>query len=173
MTAAETYTNLRTQAREIFSYALEGASLPAAFERHVQASRGVLRVGEDLYALDGMSRIVAVAMGKAGHTMAKELRRQLGAVVSGIVCAPEPKEALVEGFRYFAGGHPLPNEESVKAANAILKTLSGLSETSLVIYLISGGASAMVEKPIDNEISLDDLIETYRVLVDSGAEVAA
>jgi hydroxypyruvate reductase len=40
-----------------------------------------------------------------------------------------------------------------------------------VIYLISGGASATVEKPVDEEISLEDLIETYRVLVHSGASI--
>lgn len=172
MTSTDTFTNLRTQAREIFAHALQEASIPAAFARHVQASRGVLRVGEDLYGIEEMSRIYAVAIGKAGHTMAKELRRQLGTMVSGIVCAPDPKEALVEGFRYYHGGHPEPNRESVKAAEAILKTLHVLSGTSLVIYLISGGASAMVEKPIDDEISLEDLSETYQVLVDSGAPIA-
>ncbi|MEO5936614.1 MAG: DUF4147 domain-containing protein [Terriglobales bacterium] len=171
MTSTATFTTLRAQAREIFSHALQEASIPAAFAKHVQASRGVLRVGEDLYGIDELSRIYAVAMGKAGHTMAKELRQQLGPMVSGVVCAPEPQEALVEGFRYYHGGHPEPNGESVKAADAILKTLHVLSGTSMVIYLISGGASAMVEKPIDDEISLDDLIETYRVLVDSEAPI--
>jgi hydroxypyruvate reductase len=42
----------------------------------------------------------------------------------------------------------------------------------LVIYLISGGASAMIESPCEEDISLDDLVETYRVLVHSGATIA-
>ncbi len=172
MTSTATFTNLRTQAREIFAHTLQEASIPAAFARHVQANRGVLRVGEDLYGIDEMSRIYALAIGKAGHTMAKELRQQLGSTVSGVVCAPEPNEALVEGFRYFHGGHPEPTRESVKAADAILKTLHVMSGTSLVIYLISGGGAAMLEKPIDEEISLEDLSETYQVLVDSGAPIA-
>jgi hydroxypyruvate reductase len=58
------------------------------------------------------------------------------------------------------------------AADAILKSLNAQTESSLVIYLISGGGSAAAEKPIDNEISLDDLIATYRVLVYSGAPIA-
>ncbi len=172
MTPTDTFTNLRTQAREIFSHSLREASIPAAFARHVQATRGVLRVGEDLYGIGDLSRIYAVSIGKAGHAMAKELRQQLGTTVSGIVCAPDPKEALVDGFRYFHGGHPEPNRESVKAADAILKTLNVMSGTSLIVYLISGGGSAMVEKPIDDEISLDDLSETYHVLLDSGAPIA-
>ena len=80
-------------------------------------------------------------------------------------------EFHIRGFRYFHGGHPLPNEESIRAADAMLKSLSAQNEASLVIYLISGGGSATVEKPIDEEISLQDLIETYRVLVHSGASI--
>jgi glycerate 2-kinase len=172
MVAAEQFTSMRVQMREIFSHVLQEASIPGAFARHVQASRGVLRVGDDLYGLDDLSRIYAVSFGKAGHLMAKELRQQLGTMVNGVVCAPEPNEALVEGFRYFHGGHPYPNRESLKAADAVLKTLNVLSGTSLVIYLISGGGSAMVEKPLDEEVSLDDLIETHKVLVSSGAPIA-
>ncbi|HUR36965.1 MAG TPA: DUF4147 domain-containing protein [Terriglobales bacterium] len=168
----DTQTGLRTQAREIFTFAQKEASLPAAFAKHVEASRGVLRVGDDLYRLDEFARIFAVAFGKAGHTMAKALRLQLGTALSGIVSAPTPDDSFVEGFRYFQGGHPYPNGESLKAADAILKSLSVLSGTSVVIYLISGGGSSMVEKPIDAEISLKDLAETYQVLVGSGAKIA-
>jgi len=78
----------------------------------------------------------------------------------------------VRGFRYFNGGHPLPNEESVRAAEAMLKSLNAQNQASLVVYLLSGGGSATVEKPIDDEISLPDLIETYRVLVHSGASIS-
>jgi hydroxypyruvate reductase len=54
----------------------------------------------------------------------------------------------------------------------LLKSLNTLNELSLVIYLVSGGGSAAAEKPIDDEISLDDLIATYRALVHSGAPIA-
>ena len=60
----------------------------------------------------------------------------------------------------------------MRGARAILKALSGLNEHTLVAYLISGGASAMVEVPIEEDISLDDLVETYRVLVHSGATIS-
>jgi glycerate 2-kinase len=79
---------------------------------------------------------------------------------------------MVEGFRYFAGAHPYPNAESFKAADAILKSLGVLSGTSLLIYLISGGGSAMVEKPIDDDISSADMIETHRVLGTAGIPIA-
>ena len=80
--------------------------------------------------------------------------------------------AQVHGFRYFRGGHPTPNAESIQAANAILRTLDAQPASALVIFLLSGGGSSIVEKPIDDEISLDDLIATYRALVHSGAPIA-
>jgi hydroxypyruvate reductase len=77
----------------------------------------------------------------------------------------------VFGFRYYRGGHPIPNSDSVKAAEAILKALATHASRSLVIYLISGGASAIVEKPVDDSITLEDLIATYKALVHSGAPI--
>jgi hydroxypyruvate reductase len=53
----------------------------------------------------------------------------------------------------------------------MLKSLTAQNAASLVIFLLSGGGSSMAEKPIDDEISLDDLIATYRVLVHSGAPI--
>jgi hydroxypyruvate reductase len=53
----------------------------------------------------------------------------------------------------------------------MLRSLNSLNESSLVIYLVSGGGSAAAEKPVDAEISLDDLVETYRVLVHSSAPI--
>jgi hydroxypyruvate reductase len=54
----------------------------------------------------------------------------------------------------------------------MLRVLQSLPASALVIFLISGGGSSIVEKPIDDEISLDDLIATYRALVLSGATIA-
>jgi hydroxypyruvate reductase len=65
----------------------------------------------------------------------------------------------------------LPNEESMRAGKAILKSVSGLNQNTLVIYLISGGASAMVEVPHDEDISLADLIASYSILVHSSAPI--
>ena len=95
----------------------------------------------------------------------------LSARFEGIVASPIEPEFHIRGFRYFHGGHPMPNAESIRAADAMLKSLSTMNEASLVIYLVSGGGSATAEKPTDDEISLDDLIETYRVLVHSGAPI--
>ena len=171
------FRQMRDAACDIFRHALAEASIAKAFARHVHCERGVLRVCEDLYHLHAYSRVLVVSIGKAGHTMVEALTQQIGesfldTSLEGIVAISVEPSAQVRGFRYFRGGHPTPNAESIHAANAIRKALDAQTAASLVIFLISGGGSSIVEKPIDDEISLDDLIATYRALVHSGAPIA-
>ena len=156
------FRHMRDVARDIFTTALKNASIESAFARNVHCERRVLRIGDDLHDLDSYNRVFVVSIGKAAHTMVAAL------------------EAQVRGFRYFRGGHPTPTAESIRAANAILKSLTSLDSTSLAIFMISGGGSSVVEKPVvilkdtlkDDEISLPDLAATYRTLVHSGAPIA-
>jgi glycerate 2-kinase len=164
--------SMRNMARQIFLRALSETTVEKAFQRHLHYERGVLRVGEDLFNLPDYSRIVVISIGKAGHTMAAALCQQVGDTLEGIVASPAEPLSQVRGFRYFQGGHPTPNFESLRAGDSILRTLQAQTEQSLVIFLLSGGGSSVVEKPIDDQISLPDLIETYKVLVTSSAPIA-
>ncbi len=159
-------------ARHIFDHAMREAAIGRAFSRHLHCERGVLRICEDLYDLNSYGRVFVIAIGKAAHSMLAALHEQTGERFEGIVASSVPPDFHVRGFRYFQGGHPLPNAESIRAAEAMLKSLNAQNEASLVIYLISGGGSATVERLIDDEVSLHDLIEMYRVLVHSGASIS-
>jgi glycerate 2-kinase len=165
------FLSMREAAREIFQRALAEASISKGFARHVHCERGVLRVRDDLYDLHSYSRVLVVALGKAAHTMVESLVGQVGSSFEGIVASSVEPSAQVHGFRYFRGGHPTPNAESIQAASAMLRALQALPPSALVIFLISGGGSSIVEQPSDDEISLDDLIVTYRALVHSGAPI--
>ena len=164
--------DMRVTARHLFEHALGEASIDRAFERHVDCDKGVLRICEDLYDLESYNRVLVISIGKAAHTMVNSLEMQAGNRFQGIVASSVDPLSQVHGFRYFRGGHPLPNQESVRAAEAMLKSLSAQNASSLIIFLLSGGGSSIVEKPVDGEISLDDLIATYRALVHSGSPIA-
>jgi hydroxypyruvate reductase len=163
---------MRAAARTIFDDVLAECSIARAFERQVEYTRGVLRIADDLHNLDAYGRVLVLSMGKAAHAMVEALTREVGGRAEGIVAGATDPPAQVAGFRYFCGGHPLPNAESVAAASAMLRALEAQKADALVLYMISGGASALVEKPIDDDISLADLITTYQVLVHSGAPIA-
>jgi hydroxypyruvate reductase len=171
------FHRMRDAAREIFTSALKNASIESAFARNIHCERRVLRIGEDLYDLDAYHRVFVVSIGKAAHTMAAALEAQVGgSFEAGIVASSVEPPTQVRGFRYFRGGHPTPTAESISAASAILKSLNALDSTSLAIFMFSGGGSSIVEKPVatlkDDEISLPDLVATYRALVHSGAPIA-
>jgi glycerate 2-kinase len=164
--------DMRVTARHLFEHALAEASIDRAFQRHVDCDRGVLRICEDLHALGSYNRVLVISIGKAAHAMVNSLEMQAGNRFEGIVASSVDPISQVRGFRYFRGGHPTPNQESIRAAEAMLKSLGAQNASSLVIFMLSGGGSSIVEESIDDEISLEDVIATYRALVHSGAPIA-
>lgn len=166
------FREMREAARSIFHDALANASISKAFERHVNCDRGVLRVREDLFDLHSYSGVLVMSLGKAANSMVEALAQQVGTSLEGIVASSTEPSSQLRGFRYFRGGHPTPNEDSIRAAGAMLKTLQAQPASALVIFLISGGGSSILEMPIDDDITISDLIATYQTLVHSGAPIA-
>lgn len=113
-----------------------------------------------------------VAFGKAANEMSRALHEILGGeIASGVVVAPTPAAAPPERFRYVLGSHPYPNAGSVEGAAVALDLATGLERDDLVIFLISGGGSALFEKPLAAEVTLADLIDFNRVLVTCGLPI--
>jgi hydroxypyruvate reductase len=166
----------REDALDIFRYALNATRVEAAMERRVRFDSGALQIDGHSYLLDQYGRLVLIAFGKAAGTMAQAFLRQTGSEAErfeGIVVAPEGTGLLPSRFRMYRGGHPSPNEASVAAAADILETLRSLTERDLVIFLVSGGGSAMVEQFLTPGVSLDVIAVTHKALVESGAPIAA
>jgi hydroxypyruvate reductase len=113
-------------------------------------------------------------VGKAAAAMASALDERLGErLVGGVLSAPPTDLKLAPRWRIFDGGHPLPDESSLEAARAAFKLLRDADDTdSLVIFLVSGGGSAMIEWPRNVRLTLADLRETNRVLVSCGANIS-
>ena len=165
-------SSLKQTAREIFLRTLNDCTVESAFGREVEFSQGALRVGSHTYEIGRYSQVLTISIGKAAHSMAEALRKRIGEHATGIIAAPHAPNQPLPGFRCFVGGHPLPTAGSLSAGTEILDALHKLDENSLVIYLISGGASAVVESPIDAQFTLNDIVETYRALLHSGANIA-
>jgi len=163
---------MRKHAREIFDFALAECSIPRAFAHYVSFSDSFLSIADRSYDISDFSGVIVISLGKAGHSMAHALADLVPAPFSGVVSCPTSVSAPVSGLQYFAGGHPLPNEDSLRAGDAILKKLSALPPRALVLFLISGGASAIAEKPFYPDFTLSDVVQTNRTLVHSGAPIA-
>jgi len=163
---------MRTALRDLFLQVLAQCTVPAAFARHVQYERGVLRIAEDLYPIGDYDRLLVVAAGKAAHLMVDALVAQLGERAQGIVVGVNDPLSQHHGFRYFTGGHPLPTAESLRAGRALLRYVQNQPQRSLVIFMLSGGSSAAVEAPIEEDFTLEDVAATYQALLLSGAPIA-
>jgi len=163
---------MRSKARAVFDHALAECSIARAFAHNVRFAAGTLDIGGQAYELGRFSRVVAVSIGKAGHSLAAALAEVVPAKLEGVVSCPALPAAPVSGLHYFAGGHPMPNENSLRAGAAILELMRGLPKGVLVLFGISGGASAIVESPLDQDLTLSDIVATNRALVHSGAPIA-
>ena len=165
----------REAALDIFHYALRASRVESAMERSVRFAAGALQIDRHPYELNRYRRLVVIALGKAGGTMATAFLSQAGEEAGrfeGVIVAPE-EVAVSPRFRVYRGGHPLPNEASVAAASDILETLRLLTADDLVIFLISGGGSAMMEQFLMPGISLEAIAATHKALVECGAPIAA
>lgn len=165
--------NLRSVAREIFADALSSVDANQAVRQAVRLEGSRLRIVNQEFDLRAGSATYAVAVGKAAGAMAQALDSVLGDKLAGGVISTTPTDfSITNRWRVFAGGHPVPNEASLAAARASFDLLQHADESALIIFLISGGGSAMFESPRDAEITLAELREANRVLTSCGATIA-
>jgi glycerate 2-kinase len=165
--------DLKQLARQIFHETLAAIDIPATMQRKLRRERTRLVCGERTFDLRDYEKIRVVAAGKAAHAMVEGLAQVLAPFIrfEGVVAAPTVPQKPVKGLKYFAAGHPVPNEESWKAAEAILALLKKCKEKTLVFFLLSGGGSALVELPLDARQTLQDVQQTHRALVTCGASI--
>jgi len=132
----------------------------ANMRRRVSCSASTLHVGDESYSLRDFPRVVVVGIGKAAVPMFEALRSLIEPELSSqqtiegvIVGTAQPQGGHFQ-VQHFLGSHPIPDEGSRVAADAILTLLRSCNESCLVFFLVSGGASAMVESPLDSNIVL-------------------
>jgi|SRR5450631_1062241 glycerate 2-kinase len=166
--------DLKQLARQIFLETLAAIDIRAAMQRKLWRDGGVLHCGDEIVVdLRAFDRVYVIAIGKAAHAMVDGLVPVVPANLKcrGVVSAPTPPGNVVNGIEYFVGGHPIPNLESWKAAEAILGLLKTGDQRTLVFFLLSGGGSALVELPLDSNQTLADVQQVYSALVTCGAPI--
>src|SRR5215471_1934863 len=165
--------DLKKLARQIFHETLAAIDIPAKMQQKLRRDGPRLWCGGRSYDLVEFEKLRLVAMGKASHAMVEGLAQVLTPFVrfEGVVSAPALPRRTVHGLKYFAAGHPVPNEESWKAGEAILALLKKCDEKTLVFFLLSGGGSALVEMPLDPRQTLADMQQMHHALVTCGGSI--
>jgi len=117
----------------------------------------------------GAGKTLLVAAGKAAWQMAKAAVDTLGKVDGGVVVTKyEHVMGEIPGVKCFEAGHPVPDENSFSATQKALELVENLTENDTVIFLLSGGGSALFELP---RIPGEELQDVTRQLLASGADI--
>gem|GEM_PF-2152110 len=118
----------------------------------------------------GSGRVVLVAAGKGAWQMANAASRILGSRIdTGIVITKyDHSKGPIANFTIREAGHPIPDENSFTATQQALDLVSGLTAQDTVLFLLSGGGSALFEKPLIPAADLEEL--THNLLV-CGADI--
>src|SRR5436853_4427508 len=174
---------LRLAAREIFDETLLAVDAGEAVRRalHLEGSRLTV---QDAHIDLGNRRVCSIAIGKAALPMAIALEDVIGErFIAGLIVGPIagqpqgrdialPPRTFSTRWQWCEGGHPLPTKTSLVAAEEAFALLDRANkERALLIFLISGGGSAMLEWPIQQDISLADLRMANNVLINCGASI--
>ncbi len=161
----------RAHALQIFRAALRAADAHAAVTRNLKWRGDALQIGEQAVAVTHASRIIVVGAGKAGGAMAQAVEQALGTRVSGgLVSVKEGHGAPTRVIEICEASHPLPDERTLANGRAIIERVRGLNEDDVVLCLISGGGSALMEA-LGEGLSLDQLRVLTRKLMHAGANI--
>lgn len=105
-------------------------------------------------------RVLLVAAGKAAWQMARAAVEALGPVDAGVVVTKYGHvQGQLPGVACYEAGHPVPDENSFRATQAALDLVAGAKETDTVLFLLSGGGSALFEKPLIPGGELQDITQ--------------
>ncbi|MBR1407373.1 MAG: glycerate kinase [Clostridia bacterium] len=150
--------SLREDANTLIRAALDAAMPDAAVRRALES------------ADFGSGRVVLIAAGKAAWQMASAACNALGDRISGgvVVTKYDHSKGDLPRIDIHEAGHPVPDQNSFTGTQAAIDAVSGLSSQDTVLFLLSGGGSALFEKPL---IPPEDLDRLTRELLASGADI--
>lgn len=157
-------STLREDAFEIIEKAINGVMPEKSVEKALYANKELID--------EVKGEIVLIAIGKAAFAMASKVDEVLGdKITKGLVITKygHLQEGL-DAYKKIEAGHPILDENSSKAGEVATRYVEGLNEDDLVIFLLSGGGSAVFEKPYKN-VTIQDITIVTDQLLASGASI--
>lgn len=138
--------------------------------RAIQAVQPDTAVQKALTSANLTGNIILVAVGKAAWQMARAAADHLGSRIrKGVVITKyDHVKGAIPGVDCYEAGHPVPDENSFRATQAAIDAVKDLTAEDTVLFLLSGGGSALFEKPL---IPAEDLTRLTQELLACGADI--
>jgi hydroxypyruvate reductase len=163
--------NIREDILQVLGSAIESVRGDNAIRRHVHVSDGTLSVNSHDIVLERYKRVFILGAGKASAYMAQGLEGQLDRrITDGLISVKYGHATDLRHLRLIEAGHPTPDDNSVKAAQAALNLAQSANEGDLVVCLLSGGASSLWCLP-QEPVTMEDKALTTKALLRSGASI--
>ncbi len=153
--------------------ALEAANPRNIMKKHAKLVGNKLIVGRLTYSLNRYRRILVLGAGKASGHMGEEIEKLLGSrITEGIVIVPDYLKRWPKGRRviYVGASHPIPTDRTVQRTAQLVRLAESARSEDLAIMLLSGGASSLMELPLQG-LTLQDLRKSTELLLKSGAKI--
>ncbi|HPI37904.1 MAG TPA: DUF4147 domain-containing protein [Ignavibacteriaceae bacterium] len=162
---------LKSDFDSILSYAIESVKPAALFKRNITRNESLITLNDKTFSLNDYKKIYVIGAGKAAASMAVEIEKLIHEkITGGIVITKYGHSLPTVKIKVFEAGHPVIDENGINATNKIIDLISNLEEEDLVICLVSGGASALMEL-LPDSIDLKSLREINQLLLKSGADI--
>lgn len=165
--------NRRVLIDELINAAVASVQPEHFIPQIVKVNGSAAVIGGKVCDFSSFDRVYTASVGKAAVGMTEVLNRLIGNFITeGIVLAKHIPEnvSLPPKYRVMSGGHPVPTEDSVRGANAVLDLVKRAGANDLVIFLISGGGSALMTSPI-NGIDLETYQQFSAQILSCGADI--
>lgn len=149
-----------------------GSVMPERLMRKVVFLEGnALQINGQAYSLRDDQKVHVFGSGKAAAGMAASLLGVLGErTAGGVIVTGRGAGIELPPLTVVEGSHPVPDEDSVRGAELLINGLAGLDSDDFFIYLLSGGSSALIEKPLAG-VRLAEMQETTRLLLAGGVPI--
>jgi len=171
---------MRSEIRDLIQAALKAADPAAAVRRTLRAETSRLVVKDPLisssapeysYAIHPRRRLVILGAGKAAPAMAAAVESVLGSrITDGLIVTKKGPLPRLKRIQILTAGHPIPDTAGRNAARRVARLVEGLDSNDLVLFLLSGGASALLSLPAEG-VSLRDKQRVTDLLLRSGATI--
>lgn len=154
---------------QIYSQALQAVKADTIIRNNITLDEKNLTIHNTAYPLKKMNKLYLFSVGKAGLGMAKAAEKILGSLIQGGV-AISHQEGQCSFIEHHISTHPLVSQKSIEGADKLIEAMQTMGQNDFFIFCLSGGASAMIEKPIDS-ISLEDFQKISSALLGSGIDI--
>jgi glycerate 2-kinase len=167
---------MKRMAKAIFSKALTAVDPSNILKDRIRIQRDRLSIkmegdSEKVFDLDAFDKIFVVGSGKASSAMAQAIEEIFGdRLTKGVITTKYGHLLPLKKIKIIEAGHPIPDQKGYEGAKRIQRLLKESGPKDLVIFLLSGGGSALLPFPAGH-IDLKEKQEVTQLLLDCGADI--